>query len=61
MSPARVQLMNEFNVGSTTALVPLAMYVFALGFGPVMGGPLSETFGRRPRVIFRLSTSMSVK
>ncbi|GJN83949.1 hypothetical protein PLIIFM63780_007500 [Purpureocillium lilacinum] len=52
MSPARVQLMNEFNVSSTTALVPLAMYVFALGFGPVMGGPLSETFGRRPIYLY---------
>jgi len=44
--------MNEFNVGSTTALAPLAMYVFALGFGPVMGGPLSETFGRRPIYLY---------
>ncbi|KAF7560488.1 hypothetical protein G7046_g3656 [Stylonectria norvegica] len=48
MSPARTELMNEFNVSSTVALLPLTMYVLALGFGPVIGGPLSETVGRYP-------------
>lgn len=40
--------MEEFNVGSTVALVPVALYVFALGFGPLIGGPLSEIVGRYP-------------
>ncbi|KAI8716176.1 MFS domain-containing protein [Fusarium sp. LHS14.1] len=48
VSPARLQLMQEFNVSSTEALVPVALYVFALGFGPLIGGPLSETIGRYP-------------
>ncbi|KAF4438015.1 hypothetical protein F53441_12867 [Fusarium austroafricanum] len=48
MSPARKQLMEEFNVSSTVALLPLTFYVLALGFGPVIGGPLSETIGRYP-------------
>ncbi|KAH6874738.1 major facilitator superfamily domain-containing protein [Thelonectria olida] len=48
MSPARAELMQEFNVSSTVALLPLTMYVLALGFGPVIGGPLSETIGRYP-------------
>ncbi|KAK2593450.1 hypothetical protein QQS21_008823 [Conoideocrella luteorostrata] len=48
LSPGRVQIMNEFNVTSTVALLPVALYVFALGFGPVVGGPLSETIGRLP-------------
>ncbi|RSL87252.1 hypothetical protein CEP52_015590 [Fusarium oligoseptatum] len=48
MSSARGQLMIEFNVSSTVALLPLTMYVLALGFGPVIGGPLSETIGRYP-------------
>ncbi|SCN64008.1 related to mfs-multidrug-resistance transporter [Fusarium fujikuroi] len=30
------------------ALLPLTLYVLALGFGPVIGGPLSETIGRYP-------------
>ncbi|KAG5811993.1 hypothetical protein H9Q74_005120 [Fusarium xylarioides] len=48
MSPARSELMIEFNVSSTVALLPLTLYVLALGFGPVIGGPLSETIGRYP-------------
>ncbi|KAH7149116.1 major facilitator superfamily domain-containing protein [Dactylonectria estremocensis] len=48
MSAARSQLMAEFNVSSTLALLPLTLYVLALGFGPVIGGPLSETIGRYP-------------
>lgn len=48
MSPARTALMEEFDVSSTEALLPLTLYVVALGFGPVVGSPLSETFGRYP-------------
>ncbi|KAH7114018.1 major facilitator superfamily domain-containing protein, partial [Dactylonectria macrodidyma] len=46
MSSARNDLMIEFNVSSTVALLPLTMYVLSLGIGPVIGGPLSETIGR---------------
>ena len=46
--------MEEFNVSSTVALLPVALYVFALGFGPVIGGPLSETVGRLPIYIFTM-------
>uniref|UniRef100_A0A0D2XM13 Major facilitator superfamily (MFS) profile domain-containing protein n=1 Tax=Fusarium oxysporum (strain Fo5176) TaxID=660025 RepID=A0A0D2XM13_FUSOF len=48
LAPARKELMIEFNVSSTVALLPLTLYVLALGFGPVIGGPLSETIGRYP-------------
>lgn len=48
--------MDEFNVGSTVALLPVALYVFALGFGPIVGGPLSETVGRLP--IYLLGTPL---
>lgn len=40
--------MKEFGVDKVAALLPLSLYVFALGLGPVLGGPLSETLGRRP-------------
>ena len=40
--------MQEFNVSSTEALIPVALYVFVHGFGPPIGGPLSETIGRYP-------------
>ena len=48
MSAARTQLMDVFEVSNTVALLPLALYVLALGFGPVVAGPLSESFGRHP-------------
>lgn len=48
VSPAQVQFMREFNVGEVVALLPLSLYVFALAFGPVVGGPLSESYGRLP-------------
>lgn len=38
--------MAEFGVDSTVAFLPLSMYVLALGLGPILGGPLSETAGR---------------
>lgn len=40
--------MKDFGVSSTVAILPLSLYVFALGLGPVVGGPLSETVGRYP-------------
>lgn len=40
--------MQEFGVSSTVAILPLSLYVLALGLGPVIGGPLSETVGRYP-------------
>lgn len=48
ISPATFALQREFGVGSVVSLLPLSLYVFALAFGPVVGGPLSETFGRKP-------------
>ncbi|OAQ70951.2 bicyclomycin resistance protein [Pochonia chlamydosporia 170] len=54
LSPARSQLMQEFNVSSTVAILPVALYVFALGFGPIIGGPLSETVGRLPIYVFTM-------
>ncbi|KAI0451565.1 MFS general substrate transporter [Xylaria acuta] len=47
VSPAHQQLIDEFGVSSTVAFLPLTTYVLALGLGPVIGGPLSETVGRK--------------
>ena len=46
MTAAPAQLIEEFGVTTTQALLPLSLYVFALALGPVIGGPLSETIGR---------------
>ncbi|KAJ5661431.1 uncharacterized protein N7477_009047 [Penicillium maclennaniae] len=48
LSPAHSQFMEEFEVGSTVAILPLSLYVFALALGSILGGPLSETVGRYP-------------
>ncbi|CAG8396084.1 unnamed protein product [Penicillium salamii] len=48
VSPAHTELMEEFKVNSTVAILPLSLYVWALALGPVVGGPLSETIGRFP-------------
>ena len=48
ISPSHNELMEEFNVSTTVAFLPLSLYVLALGLSPVMGGPLSETVGRLP-------------
>ncbi|KAM3444767.1 hypothetical protein NHJ13734_001117 [Beauveria thailandica] len=48
ISPATSAIMAEFRVTRVVALLPLSLYCFALGFGPVVGGPLSETMGRKP-------------
>ena len=55
LSPAHLELMEEFGVNSTAALLPLSLYVFALGLGTVVGGPLSETVGRYPVYIGTIS------
>jgi len=38
--------MTQFNISSTVAILPLSLYVLALGFGPIIGAPVSETYGR---------------
>ncbi|KAH8691448.1 major facilitator superfamily domain-containing protein [Talaromyces proteolyticus] len=48
ITPARDEIMEEFGVSSTVAILSVSLYVLALGFGPVVGGPLSETIGRYP-------------
>lgn len=40
--------MQDCDVSSPVAILPLSLYFFALGLGPVVGGPLSETIGRYP-------------
>jgi MFS family permease len=48
ISPSQTELMDIFNISSTEAILPVTLYTIALGFGPIVGGPLSETVGRLP-------------
>ncbi|KAH8801726.1 MFS multidrug transporter-like protein [Xylogone sp. PMI_703] len=45
-TPSYPEIMERYHVGSTTAILPLSLYVLALGFGPLIGAPLSESHGR---------------
>lgn len=38
------------------ALLPLSLYVLALGAGPVLGAPISETYGRH--VVYLISAPL---
>lgn len=40
--------MKEFEISSTIAILPLSLYVFALGIGSAAAAPLSEILGRYP-------------
>jgi MFS family permease len=44
--PGFDDIMREFNVTVTQSIATLSIYTFALGLGPVLSGPLSETIGR---------------
>lgn len=46
-SPSHDQVSEEFNVSNELAILPLSLYTLGLAFGPSIGAPLSETFGRR--------------
>ena len=48
--------MREFGTSTTVSFLPLSLYVFALGLGPVVGAPLSETWGRY--LVYLLSVPM---
>ncbi|KAI9742191.1 MAG: hypothetical protein M1818_004091 [Claussenomyces sp. TS43310] len=52
-TPAYPEVEERFGVSETLAILPLSLYVLALGFGPVIAAPLSETFGRR--VVYLIS------
>ncbi|KAL8419514.1 hypothetical protein RB594_002649 [Gaeumannomyces avenae] len=58
ITPGRSQLVQEYGVSSTVAILPLSLYVLALALGPIVGGPLSETVGRYP--VYMASTPLGV-
>ncbi|KAJ5114108.1 polyamine transporter 2 [Penicillium angulare] len=52
VSLAQLPIERDFDVTETASLLPLSLYLFAIAFGPVVGGPLSETVGRMPVYYF---------
>ncbi|MCJ1415196.1 hypothetical protein MMC32_001527 [Xylographa parallela] len=46
-TPGVADMMEQFGVSSTVALLGLAVYLVGLACGPVLAAPLSETLGRK--------------
>ena len=46
-TPAVPEVALKFQVSTTAAILPFSLFVFGLGFGPVLAAPLSEKYGRQ--------------
>lgn len=46
-APAQEAVMDAFHCTSEVAMLPLSLYNLGLAFGPLVGAPLSETYGRK--------------
>lgn len=47
-SQASAQLVKEFHIGEVVAALGTSLFVFGFAAGPIVWGPLSELYGRRP-------------
>ncbi|PYI12663.1 MFS general substrate transporter [Aspergillus sclerotiicarbonarius CBS 121057] len=46
-APAQDAVMDAMDCSSEVAILPLALYNLGMAFGPIVGAPLSETYGRK--------------
>ena len=53
-APAQHLVAREFGCSDEVAVLPLALYNLGLAFGPLVGAPLSETYGRK--TVFMVAT-----
>jgi DHA1 family bicyclomycin/chloramphenicol resistance-like MFS transporter len=53
--PALPQITNEMQVDISMLSVTVSLYIFGLGIGQLIGGPLSDKHGRLPIMLFGLS------
>lgn len=51
-SQGNKEVMEIFHVGQTVAALATSLYVFGFALGPIVYGPLSELYGRKPIMIF---------
>lgn len=57
-TPALADIMADFNVSRTAALVGITVYTLGLGFGPIMSAPLSENYGRK--IVYLISSPIFI-
>lgn len=48
MAPALSEIAIELSMNETTSVMALSVYLLATAFGPLLIGPLSEIYGRKP-------------
>jgi MFS family permease len=48
MAPALITISHELHLSDVEAVMALSAYVLATAFGPLLMGPLSELYGRKP-------------
>ncbi|KAF9698028.1 hypothetical protein EKO04_004127 [Ascochyta lentis] len=53
-TPALADVMADFDISRTTALIGITLYTLGLAFGPVISAPLSERYGRK--IVYILSS-----
>ncbi|ETS84329.1 hypothetical protein PFICI_02354 [Pestalotiopsis fici W106-1] len=53
-APGIYQLADQFQTSETLAILGLSIYLFGLAFGPMIGGPISENYGRKPVYLYTL-------
>ena len=56
-TPGYPEVMKQFHVSSTVALLGLSLFVVGLAFGPVLAAPISETKGRK--VVYLVSLPLA--
>jgi len=57
-TPSYHEIAERYHISSVAALVPLSVWTFGLGFGPMLGAPLSEMHGRK--IVYMISTPLSL-
>ncbi|KAK3192642.1 hypothetical protein K4F52_001441 [Lecanicillium sp. MT-2017a] len=57
-APAQEDVAAAFGVSPEVAVLPLSLYNLGLAFGPLVGAPLSETYGRKAVFLLTAPTFM---
>lgn len=57
-APAQDEIMDVFDCSYEVAVLPLSLYNLGLAFGPIVGAPLSEAYGRK--AVFAVTTPIFV-
>ncbi|KAK5168067.1 uncharacterized protein LTR77_006635 [Saxophila tyrrhenica] len=56
ISPATLEIAEQFQVSRTVALLPLTLYLLGLALGPVIAAPISETYGRT--IVYKITAPL---